>query len=165
MSRFLDKSITFSVRQVLRWIRWSLYLLVPVYLVLFFLKGWEIKMGGTSLRRSPFADRVPSVCVDRVGHGGNSTHVPQSRSVVADGLLLRDRIRESSISSLISGAGATPECFGYDILVGLHGQSAGDANFIHRWVDQEGQPVVTVHVQYHQTLQDIGFTSKQAASK
>ena len=166
MSRFLDKSITFSVRQVLRWIRWSLYLLVPVYMVLFFLKGWEIKMGGTSLRRSPFADRVPSECkawADRIG--SNSTYVPESRSPVTDALFLKGRVSEGYIDSLIRGTDLTPQCFGYAILGGLHGQSAGDANFIERRVDQDGRLVLSVDVQYHQTLQDIGFTSNQDASK
>lgn len=82
-----------------------------------------------------------------------------------DALLLRGRISEGSIDSLINGTDLAPQCFGYAVLTGLHGRSAGDANFTERWIDKEGNPVISVRVQYHQTLQDIGFKTQQEISK
>ena len=65
----------------------------------------------------------------------------------------------------MSEGGFMPKCFGYAILNGMHGREAGNANFIERWVDGDGKPVLSVRVEYHQTLEDIGFKPQQETSK
>lgn len=166
MSTFLDKSITFSVRQIWRWTRRTMYLLIPIYLVMFFLKGWEVKMGGVSLQRSPFADRVPSECrayADRFG--GNSIYAANSRSNLSDAVLLRGRVIESDIEPLLNGTDYASKCFGYAVLNGLHGLEAGNANLIERWIDKDGKAVLSVQVQYHQTLRDLKSETKREITK
>lgn len=165
MNRILDKTFTLSVRQVWRWTRRMIYVVLLVYPVMIFLSAWNIKMGGVTLNRSPFAERVPVFCHNRVGHTHNSNYVPESQSELIDILLLRDRVIESYIDGMISGVDGTVECFGSEILVGLHGEPTGTGNVIHRWVDSKGRPVVTVHLRYHQTLKDIGITNKREDEK
>ncbi len=162
MNRILDKTFTLSVRQVWRWTRRLLYVVLLVYPVMIFLSAWNIKMGGVTLNRSPFAERVPNFCHNRVGHTHNSIYVPAGKSELADILLLRDRVIESYIDGMISGVDGTVECFGSEILVGLHGEPTGTGNVIHRWVDSNGHPVVSVHVRYHQSLNEIRKTSKKS---
>ena len=96
---------------------------------------------------------------------GPTIYDPGSRSVMADVLLLRGRVIEGSIYRLTDGTDITPQCFGYAILTGLHGSPVGTANFIERWTDNEGNPVLSVTVQYHKTLQDIGFATNKETSK
>ena len=161
MNRILDKTFTLSVRQVWRWTRRLLYVVLLVYPVMIFLSEWGVHTGGYSLNRSPFADRVPAPCKDRVSFSGRHFHLPGSESRITDVLFLSDRVIETEIIGLTSGIDRSPECLGWMVLAGLHTEPAGSANVIRRWTDAKGRPVVSVHVQYHQTLKDIGFTSKR----
>ena len=161
MNRILDKTFTLSVRQVWRWTRRLLYVVLLVYPVMIFLAEWGVHTGGSYLNRSPFADRVPLLCKDRVNFKGRHFHLEGSQSRLTDTLLLSDRVRESHIDELISGIDMSVECFGGVMLAGLHIEPAGSANVIRRWIDSQGRPVISVHVQFHQTLNDIGFVSKR----
>ena len=128
--------------------------------------GWNVRMGGVSLKRSPFADRVPADCVGYADRIGQTNHYSlNSRSLLFDVLNFRGRVSEGTIDTLLDGRDYAIKCFGYAILNGLHGDAAGVANFTERWVDKEGRPVVSVSVQYHQTLKDIGFNNHGEASK
>jgi hypothetical protein len=165
MNRILDKTFTLSVRQVWRWTRRLLYVVLLVYPVMIFLNAWNVRVGGTALHRSPFQDRIPPQCKERVAFRGSHFHLPNSQSRITDVLLLSDRVKESPVEELITGIDKSVECFGGILITGMHSEPAGVANVIRRWIDTEGRPVISVHVQYHQSLKDIGFTSKRVTDQ
>lgn len=143
MSNFLDK--TFTVRQVWRWTRRTIYVAIPVYVIVVFLYAWNMKVGGVSLNNSPFKDRIPEQCV---GYAGRSLGTPSGRTLT-DEFLLRARLRRGSIEGLVNGPDLTPACLGYAVLGGLHDKTAGGANFTEQWLDAKGNPIVTVRVEYN----------------
>ena len=165
MNRILDKTFTLSVRQVWRWTRRMIYVVLLVYPVMILLSDWSVRLTGTSLHRSPFQDRIPPQCKERVAFSGNHFHLPNSQSRITDLLLLSDRVKESPVEELITGIDKSVECFGGILITGMHSEPAGVANVIRRWIDTEGRPVISVHVQYHQSLKDIGFTSKRVTDQ
>lgn len=152
MSKLLDKSFTVSARQIWRWTRRGMYVVVPIYFVIAFLHAWDLRHGGVILRTSPFKDRVPEVCVKYAD--GRSSMTPPGRTAI-DSLLLRDRVMRWDINSLLNGTNLMPQCAGYAVLMGMHARSAGEANFTDQWVDANGDPVVTITVTYQKTLNDI----------
>lgn len=151
MSNFLDK--TFTVRQVWRWTRRAIYLAIPLYVVVFFLHAWDMKMGGVGLNNSPFKDRIPAQCDGYVQH---SLGTPGGRTA-ADNLMLRERIRRYPLEPLIKSSSPLIPCLGYAVLGGVHDKTPGDANFTEQWLDSGGDPVVTIRVEYNKPyLTEIG---------
>ena len=146
MSNFMDNTI--SKRQLWRWTRRLIYLVIPLYVLAFFWNAWALKMGGVSVSNSPFKDRVPEQCS---AYAQRSHGLPADRTAI-DSLLLRGRLNRGSIEPLVAGMDKTPACLGYAVLGGLHGKTAGDANFSEQWVDAHGDRVLTVSVVYHKPL-------------
>jgi hypothetical protein len=143
MSNILDK--TFTLRQVWRWTRRAIYVAIPVYIVAIFLHAWNMKIGGVSLNDSPFKDRIPAQCE---GYAQKSLRTPANRTT-ADELLLRGRIRRYSLANLIGSSSPLFSCLGYAVLGGAHDRTPGDANFIEQYVDAQGDPFITVRVEYN----------------
>lgn len=134
MNQFLDKTITLSVRQVWRWIRRTLYLLVPIYLVLVFLHSWDNKVGGFPLKASPYYLQVPPEC---------RTSVMKATTVGSSGLLSKIPIfqPETTVLSLPLteeklgyGMKGLP-CMGWDFLTSLH---VHDMSRVQKFVDARG---------------------------
>lgn len=143
MSSFLDRS--FTVRQLWLWLRRAIYIAIPMYVVVFFLHAWNMKMGGVSLNSSPFKARIPDRCL---AYAARSLSTPAERTAI-DNILLRGRITRGSITGFVDGPDLTAECLGYAVLGGLHSRAAGDANFVEQRIDATGDPIVTVRVEYN----------------
>lgn len=147
MNKLLDKSIT--VRQFFKYVRLLIYIAMPLYVAAFFLNSSSLKLGGVTLNNSPFISQIAPECLNYAGqsqggyHGGGRT--------ILDNFLLRGRLSRGSIDSLISGPDLTKKCLGYSLLGGLHDATPGDADFISQWLDEKGDPVVTVSVKYSKT--------------
>lgn len=144
MNNFLDKTI--SLRQMLKWTVGLFFLAMPLYVAAVFLNAWNLKMGGASLNHSPLKERIPEQCK---AYAERSLGAPAGRTAL-DNFLLRGRLRRGSIEALVHGPDLAAVCLGYAVLGGLHGNAAGDANFIQQWNDVDGKSVVTVRVEYHQ---------------
>ena len=143
MNNFLDKTI--SLRQMLKWTVGLFFLAMALYVAAVFLNAWNLKMGGGSLNHSPFKDQIPERCV---GYAERSFGTPGGRTAT-DTLLLRGRLIRGSIEGFVSGPDLTAACLGYAVLGGLHGKAEGDANFIEQRIDANGDPIVTVRVEYN----------------
>ena len=147
MSKFLDTAIT--VRQIYKYVRWLIYIALPVYTAAIFLNSLNLKTGGVILNNSPFVNQITLECRNYAeqsigGYNG-------SGRTTLDNFLLRGRLRRGSIDSLVNGPDLTKKCLGYSVLGGLHDTTPRDANFTTEWLDEHGDPVVTVSVKYSKT--------------
>lgn len=141
MSNILDK--TFTVRQIWRWMRYAVYLTIPLYVGAVFLNAWDMKIRGVSLNNSSFKDSIPTQCS---GYVEKSFGTPAGRTLI-DEILLIERTRRYSLDQLISNSSPLIPCLGYAVLGGLHGGK--DANFTDQYVDVDGTPIVTVRIEFH----------------
>lgn len=144
MNNFLDKSIT--VRQIWRWTRRAIYIAIPLYVWAFLSSAWDLKMGGVNLNGSPVKDLIPKQCF---GHVERSRGITVGRTA-RDSLLLRGRVWRFPLEPMINGSSQLPQCFGYAVLAGIHDREPGDANFTEQWLDDSGNSVVTISVEYNQ---------------
>lgn len=155
MKNFLDKTLT--VRQIWRWTRRMLYVLIPIYIGAFFVHEWKLEMTTTPIA---YKDQIPDYCKDfamrssdRPGGSWGTTNV--------DSFLLRGRVRRSEMKYLVNGTSKAPACLGYAVLTGIRNDKyAPDANFTEQWLDTQGDPVITVHVQYHKAYPTTQGPSK-----
>lgn len=146
MNSLLDRSFTLSVRQIWRWTRRAIYVLIPVYIFCLFANEWALRYGGVGLSTSPIKELVPERCTRFVD--GRSRMTPGGRTLL-DVLLLRERVRRTNATFLVSSNSITAPCFGFAIAGGLHAETPHEANFTDQWIDEMGDPVVTVQVKYH----------------
>lgn len=165
----LDKSVTlnFSLRKMKNLIIIIFGIAFSIWIYLFFSKGYEHLLGGAVYKNSPFLSYIPPSCYGYIQLTyGRQRYITKNTSAgLIDGIFLRDRVIENIVISNDLGGSKHLECLGYAVLAGLHSPIAGHSNFINRWLDAKGDPVFSIHVEYHQTLDDIGFTIKQEISK
>jgi hypothetical protein len=143
VSSFLDRSIT--VRQIWRWTRRVVYIAIPLYIWAFLSSSWDLKMGGAIPSRSPVKELFPAQCEGYIAR----SHGYGAGRITSDDLLLRGRIWRSSLEPQLNGSSQLPQCFGYAVLAGMHDRNPGDANFTEQWLDESGDSVVTIHVEYN----------------
>lgn len=141
MNNILDKQ--FTIRQMLRWLSYASFLIVPLFLAAVFLNSWHIKMGGVTLATSPIKDKIPAQCNGFVERSSGNTD-----RTLANAFLLRDRRHTYYLDKLINSDSPAIPCLGYAVLGGLHSKTASDANFIEEYINADGATVVTVHVKY-----------------
>jgi hypothetical protein len=138
MSNLLDRS--FTVRQVWRWTRRTIYVAIPLYIVLFFLHAWNLKMGGIGFRASPYLSMIPQECRVSASIAG-TTGSPQTW---AEQLLLKPSTRVYSLPAseekLGFGMRGIP-CRGYNFLMLLHGR---DFEQVEKYVNESGEVVAVV---------------------
>jgi hypothetical protein len=140
MNNFLDKTFTLSFRQVLQWMRYGLYVIVPVYLVLFFLNEWEKKMDGFGLRASPYYLQVPIECrasvmrATEVASSGLWNKVP---FLQPDTAVLSLSLTEDKLGYGMKGL----PCMGWEFLTSLH---VTDTTRVQKFVNAKGDVVAII---------------------
>jgi hypothetical protein len=151
LNSLLDRTI--CLREVLRWGRWVFYFVAAIYVVVLVIHEWNLKMSGTSERNSPFLEQVPIKCIS---FGSRHNGIPPNRKLL-DILLMKGRINHLPIVDQ-NGRFTVGECLGFATILGLHASPISSANFIDDYVDDRGNSIVTVHVEYHQryTTQTTG---------
>lgn len=138
MSNFLDK--TFTVRQVWRWTRRTIYLAIPVYIGAVVVHAWNLKMGGIGFRASPYYSIIPSECRGSASTAGNT----RGAQTGLESYLLRPSTWVISLpeseKKLGFGMRGIP-CMGYNFLMVLHGE---DFKQVDKYVNEKGEVVATV---------------------
>lgn len=153
MNRLLDKTI--SVRQIWRWTRRVIYVVIPIYLAAVFMHEWGVKMTMTPIA---YKNKIPQHCLAYMGYSSGRF----AGQTLMDSLLFRGRvIRGPTIDSIVNDHDQWLACVGYRVIAGLNpSDSARYASFSEEWLDSQGEPVVTIHVEYQKPYPFSQGTSK-----
>ena len=138
MQNFLNRTI--SVRQIFRWARRCLYVMVLIYLFLWIQHDWNLKMGPTGHFNSPYRSLIPSECHrDALSFG--DTRTPQT---LREHIFLEPPTEVISLSKseekLGYGMRGIP-CMGYNFLMVLH---ATNFKKVEKYVDDNGNLIGTI---------------------
>lgn len=142
-TKLLDKS--FTVRQVFRLLLIFLVLLIPLYVLAYIGNAMHLKWDGVSLNGSPFENTMPEKCN---GFIQKSSGTPAERTAI-DSLLLRDRIRRYDLERILNNNSPLVDCLGFAVLGGIHSKNPGAANFTEHYLDEGGDLLVSIRVEYH----------------
>jgi hypothetical protein len=140
MRTLLDRTIT--LRTLAKYFLSLLVLLFLIYLYALVEQEFTLKYGGVSPYTSPIQDQIPEQCL---GYSDVHSGKPYNYNEV-DRLMLRGRVSRVSTEKLNNKFG----CLGSAVLSGLHAGGAGDADFMHVYLDKTGKPIISISVEYHQ---------------
>jgi hypothetical protein len=131
---YLDRTV--SVRQLLKIAVACSILGMLAYAYLVWNNWYQVNHGGVSIADSPYRAQVPAQCMDNIDvHRGPSAE-PSSA------LLLAPRTFVVPLKKLL----AAPNCSGYQLLTGLHGDQWASFRII--YTDARGKKLVTRTVEY-----------------
>ena len=139
----LDKAIT--LRQIRKWFVILLVLGLIWYAWEMINLQWHDKMGGIVAKNSPYYDEIPDECK-------KFSNRHRGFYDFADNKFLRSRPIRLPSSHLQTDYGRV-RCLGYAVLTGVHMRDPLDANFVDTYVDEQGDPIVRITVDYLKTYQ------------
>jgi hypothetical protein len=140
---------TLTVRQLVKAAGWLVGALILAYVGLAIADSWRVQNIGVSAKNSPIAALLPEKCQ---GYVNQSTGIPSGRTA-SDGLLLRGRVHRYQLKAALENpANRVFECLGYSVMAGLHSEEPGSADFADYFLDDHGEAVVIVRVEYRKQV-------------
>ena len=144
MSALLDRTVT--LRTISRYLAAVAVLAFLAYVGGFIAQEFTLKYGGVSPYTSPIQDQIPEMCL---GYSDVHSGKPYNYSQV-DRLMLRGRVARLDTEKLNNKFGLLVPCLGSAVVSGLHAGNPGDADFTKIYLDTDGNPILSISVQYHQ---------------